>query len=208
MKTAWCRKMKASLLGFSRVIRTVALAASVAVSATGCGGPPSEKTSTLGEPGVVVGERVTVKGTVSLRGSTPYPVVLLELDNGGLASIKSNEFQAELESLAGMKVSIEGEVLPSSQDGPTAVRVLSYYILPLPSGEIPIVGVLDVRENQCVLETAEGRRYWLRGDFVALLADFAGAKVWVVGESQDAALPEKPKGSEPLWVTGYGVLSQ
>ncbi len=195
------------------IFKTMFLFAFLATAAAtiGCGGAKSQKTLGLGDPSgarVGVGDRVTVAGTLSLRGNMPHPVVLLELENGGFAVIQSSEFQGELEALSGMKVKIEGEVLPSPDDEPTAVKARSYQILPLPSGEVPIVGVLNFQEDRFLLEAADGKRYWLRGDFVTLLADFVGAKVWVVGKVGEVALPEKPADAEPLWVTGYGVLSE
>ena len=192
------------------IFKTMFLFAFVATAAAtiGCGGAKSQKALGLGEPRVGVGDRVTIAGTLSLRGNMPHPVVLLELENGGFAVIRSSEFQGELEALAGMRVKIEGEVLPSPDDEPTAVKAHRYQMLPLPSGEVPIVGVLDFQEDRCLLEAADGKRYWLRGDFVTLLEDFVGAKVWVVGKVGEAALPEAPPDTAPLWVTGYGVLSE
>jgi len=172
----------------------------------GCGGKQSQRVSSLGDAGA--GDRVSFAGTLSLRGNMPHPVIMLELENGGLVVIQSSEFQDELESLAGMRVKIEGEVLRSPDDEPTAVKAHRYQMLPLPSGEVPIVGVLNFQEDHCLLEAADGKRYWLRGDFVTLLADFVGAKVWVVGKVGEAALSEKHAETAPLWVTGYGVLSE
>jgi hypothetical protein len=205
--------MTPDVYSMGSIFKTMFLFAFVATAAAtiGCGGAKSKKDLGLGESGgarVGAGDRVTVAGTLSLRGNMPHPVVILELENGGLAVIQSSEFQGELEALAGMRVKIEGEVLPSPDDEPPTVKAHRYQMLPLPSGEVPIVGVLNFQEDQCLLEAADGKRYWLRGDFVTLLADFVGAKVWVVGKVGEATLPEQPADTAPLWVTGYGVLSE
>jgi hypothetical protein len=78
----------------------------------------------------------------------------------------------------------------------------------LPSGEVPLVGSVRVSDGQCVLETKDGKLYWIRGEFAEVIKGYEGGKVWVVGKIGDAALPEKPEGSVPMQVTGYGILSQ
>jgi hypothetical protein len=183
----------------------IALALMVAFTSVGCGGNKTKKATSLGDADV--GDLVTVAGTLSLRGSTPHTVLMLEMSDGGVVVIQSGTLQEELRSLAGMNLSIVGKVLPSIDSESPLVDAQSYELLALPSGEVPLVGTVLLRDGQCVLETADERLFWIRGDFVDVLKGYEGAKVWVVGTVGDAALPEKPEGSVPMQVTGYGVLS-
>jgi hypothetical protein len=109
--------------------------------------------------------------------------------------------------LSGMRVAIEGEAMPSIDGETPLINALRYRMLRLPSGELPVVGVLNVVDDECILEGTDGKRYWIRGDFTGVISDFDGAKIWIIGALGDLALPEKPKGTVPYWVTGYGVLS-
>ncbi len=172
----------------------------------GCGGEKAKKTSSLGD--AEAGEVVTVAGTLSLRGGTPHTFVMLEMDDGGVVVIQAGELHNELRALAGMRVSVDGKVMPSIDDESPLIDATRYELLALPSGEVPLVGKLSLRGGQCVLETADGKLYWVRGDFAAVLKGYDGSTVWVVGNVGDAALPEKPEGSVPIQVTGYGVLTQ
>ena len=182
-----------------------AAALTVAVVLAGCGGSKSKKSTTLGDAGV--GDWVKLAGTLSTRGSTPHTILMLETADGGVVVIQSKEIQDELVTLSGMNVSIEGKVLPSIDRESPVVDAQRYELLPLPSGDVPVVGVVRLRDGQCVLETADQKLYWIRGDFAEVLTGYEGSKVWVIGTVGDAALPEKPEGSVPMHVTGYGVLS-
>ena len=186
-------------------LAVVALAVMGAVTSAGCGGNKTKKSTGLGDADV--GDWVKVAGTLSMRGSTPHTILMLEMDGGGVVVIQSSKLQEELRTLAGMKLSIEGKVLPSIDGESPFVDAQSYELLALPSGEVPLVGTVLLRDGQCVLETADEKLYWIRGDFADVLMGYEGAKVWVVGTVGDAALPEKPEGSVPMRVTGYGVLS-
>ena len=186
-------------------LAVVALAVTAAVTSAGCGGNKTKKATSLGDADV--GDWVKVAGTLSMRGSTPHTILMLEIADGGVVVIQSSKLQDELRTLAGMKVSVEGKVLPSIDSESPRVDAQSYELLALPSGEVPLVGTVLLRDGQCVLETADEKLYWIRGDFADVLKGYEGAKVWVVGTVGDAALPEKPEGSVPMQVTGYGVLS-
>jgi hypothetical protein len=189
-----------------KTVRLLAvLAVTVAVATTGCAGNKTKKAAGLSESDV--GETVTVAGTLSLRGSTPLTVLMLEVVDGTVVVIQSNELQEELRALAGMTVSVEGKLLPWIDGESPLVDAQSYELMALPSGEVPVVGTVRLLDGQCVLEVADGKSYWIRGDFADLLKEYEGAKVWVVGKVGDAALPEKPEGSVPMHVSGYGILS-
>jgi hypothetical protein len=175
------------------------------VAAGGCAGKKTKRAASLEQ--AVAGDLVTVEGTLTLRGSMPHPLLVLEVENDGAVVIQSGDLQGELKRLAGMRVSIEGSVLPSIDGETPLISPLSYTLLALPSGEVPIVGVLTLVDDECVLN-ADGTRYWIRGEFTELIRDFKDARIWVVGSVGDAALPDKPEGTVPIWVTGYGVLSE
>jgi hypothetical protein len=189
------------------VVRAAVMASALtlAVASAGCGGNKSKQATSLGDADV--GDRVTVAGTLSTRGSTPHTILMLEMADGGVVVIQSSKLQDELRTLSGMNVSIEGKVLPSIDKESPLIDAHSYELLALPSGEVPLVGTVQLREGQCVLETADKKLYWIRGDFAEVLKGYEGSKVWVVGTVGGAALPEKPEGSVPMQVTGYGVLS-
>jgi len=83
-----------------------------------------------------------------------------------------------------------------------------YELMPLSSGEIPIVGVLSLEAGECVLETKDRKRYWIRGDLAAAIRQYEGARIWIVGERADTDAPNRPKKSTPFTPTGYGVLDE
>lgn len=171
--------------------------------APGCGGKKSAKGGTA----LLTGETLTVGGTLSLRGSTPFPELVLERDDGGIVLIQSSSIQDELKALSGMRVSVRGDVLESVADTPV-LDATSYELLRLDSGELPIVGIITMETPHCILTTRDGKRYWVRGDLRGVIRDYEGAKIWIIGSLGDAAMPDRPKNSVPFWVTGYGVLDQ
>ncbi len=184
---------------------TIAAAALVLFCAAGCGGKKAQEGTSAAE--AAVGELVKVEGTLSLRGSMPHATLVLEMDEDQIVLIDSKTIQEELKSLSGMRVALEGEAMPSIDGETPLINALRYRMLRLPSGELPVVGMLKVVGDRCILEGADGKRYWIKGDFTGVIKDFNGAKIWVIGALGDAALPDKPEGTIAYWVTGYGVLS-
>ena len=172
---------------------------------SGCGGKKTQKEMPAGA--AAVGELVQAEGTLSVRGSTPHTTLVLEVNDEEVIIVESKTIQEELKSLSGMRVAVEGESMPSIDGETPLINVLRYRLLRLPSGELPVVGVLSVVDDKCILESPDGKRYWIRGDFTGVISDFDGAKIWIIGTLGDAALPDKPEGTVPYWVTGYGVLS-
>ena len=189
---------------FGRTPRAARLAVALAITcaALGCGGRRAADGTAF-----VIGEPVEVQGTVSIRGSSPLPMVYLERDDDGPVIINSKTIQGELRSLSGMRVLVQGDVLRSLDGNTLTIDVKRYTLLPLPSGDVPVVGVVSVENDQCVLTTRDGIRLWLRGELVGVLRGYDAAKVWVTGALGDASLPERPTGSVPFWVVGYGVLA-
>ena len=183
----------------------VAAVALMLVYPVGCGGKKTQK-ETSAET-AVVGELVRVEGTLSIRGSTPHTTLVLETGDDEVVLIESKTIQEELKSLSGMRVAVEGESMPSIDGETPIINALRYRMLRLPSGELPVVGMLRVVGERCILDGADGKRYWIRGDFAGVIKDFDGSKIWVIGALGDAALPDRPEGTIPYWVTGYGVLS-
>ena len=173
----------------------------------GCGGKKAQK-ETSSAAGAVVGELVRVEGVLSLRGNAPHMMLALETEENEIILIESKTIQAELKSLSGMRVAIEGESMPSIDGETPLINALRYSMLRLSSGELPVVGTLSVVNDQCILDGLDGNRYWIRGDFTGVIKDFDGAKIWVIGALGDLAMPNKPKGTVQYWVTGYGVLSE
>jgi hypothetical protein len=186
-------------------IRKSMIAVALVFFVFGCGGTKSRKALSLDT--AKTGDIVTVEGRLSLRGSTPFPMLMLEIENSAVVLVESATLQAELKTLSGMDVSVEGVVLPSLDNETRALNVESYELLPLPSGDLPMVGTILIENDQCVLATWENKRYWIRGDFADVFRDFEGAKVWVAGTIGEYALPEQPPDSLPFKVIQYGVLS-
>jgi hypothetical protein len=151
------------------------------------------------------GEHVQLTGTLSLRGSQPFPLLVVETDGGETVVVESQTIEDELRELSGMRVSIEGEALARARGETLVVNALSYRLLALPGGEVPVVGLVLRQEDRCVLESADGKRYWIVGDLAAVIRDFEGAKVWVVGTP---SADEEAGELIPLRAAGYGVLSQ
>jgi hypothetical protein len=169
-----------------------------------CGGSKSRRAASL--EAAKAGDIVTLDGNLSLRGSTPFPMLMLQTD-GGFVLVESSDLGAELKSLTGMAIRIEAVVLPSLDNETRAVNARSYELLPLPTGETPVVGTVTVENDQCVLTTFDNRRYWIRGDFADVFRDFAGERVWVAGTVGEYALPEQPEETVPYKVQQYGVLT-
>jgi hypothetical protein len=183
-----------------------AVISAAVVGAMGCGGK-SKKTSAE-----VVGEPVIYEGILSLRGSHPFPQLVLELGDGRYVQIESDTVQEALKSLTSMRVAVEGEVIGMTkktkhQPAMPIVDASRFTLLRLPSGELPILGAVAVVDGECILTARDGgRRYWIRGDLTSVIREYNGETVWVIG-SQGAA-PNAPAGTTPYWVTGYGVLGQ
>jgi hypothetical protein len=190
-----------------RANRTIALLLG-AVLLYGCGGKSARAVNDLN--GITEGTFVRLEGELSLRGSTPFPTLVLLTTTGAAVTIdsRSSQIQHELKGLLSMRVVVEGTVVTSVD--PTLSRLdASYYeLLPLPGGEIPIVGTLTIEAEQCVLTATDGSRYWMCGDLVAAIREYDGACIWVVGEAAETTASERPKKSTPFTPTGYGVISE
>jgi len=181
---------------FRRAALAAAVALLAAVVVIACDG------KTRGRPRE--GDQMKLTGTLSLRGSQPFPTLVVETDDGGAVVVQSQTIQEELRELAGMRVSIDGKALAPIDGKTPVVNALSYELLALPGGEVPVVGLVVLQGDRCVVEGADGRRYWVVGDLAGIIRDFEGAKVWVAGTP---VADEAAGDLIPLRVTGYGVLS-
>lgn len=158
--------------------------------------------------GIEPGTRVRIEGTMSIRGSTPFTILVLETNDGEELTLgaSSPDITQALKNLGGMRVSVEGEVLTLM--GPTLprLRVERYDILPPAGAKDPVVGVATVENGACVVTTDEGTRYWIVGDLASALVEHAGARLWMVGKKTKRADGNRPSGSTPFTPTGYGVI--
>ena len=158
--------------------------------------------------GIPAGTRARVEGTMSFRGSTPFTILVLETEAGAVVALESRVpgLQRELRGLGGLRVAVEGAVLPRIDPGPPRLDAERYDLLPLPGGERPIVGVLEREDDACIVTTRENKRYWILGELAPALCDYVGARVWIVGHRASGGAVPKPKQSTPFTPTGYGVI--
>ena len=190
----------------NRIIRRTigaAFLAALAVGALGCG----KKAPMESLDAKVSGDLVVVEGTLTLRGTMPYPDMFLVMEDGTEVIIESKKLRGELRNLGGLPVAIEGKMKSMRNDLPR-VEATRYELLRLSTGEIPLVGILGIEGGALVLAATDGKRYWIRGDLVTVIGDYVGARVWIVGSKGDAGAAKQPPGAEAYWVTGYGVLNE
>lgn len=148
-------------------------------------------------------EPVEVAGTLSLRGSSPFPLLLLEAQGGDVYAVQSSSILSELKSLSGMEVSITGFLVEEEGGSPPVLVALTYRLLPLPGGEVPLVGKVRLAEGGCFLETEAGGSWQITGEFAVIFRELPGAKVWVIGETSDAG---EEHGT--IRVVGYGLIKR
>ena len=179
-------------------------AAVMLVWIAGCGGPSGGKGRDA-KPG----ETIYVEGNVSLRGSRPFPLLLLEAKDGAVYMIDTSPKAEELKNLDGMGVGVTAKVLPGVKGDAPALSVSSYSLLPLPSGEKPIVGVvyatLDLGDVRAAMEADDGSIWIIEGMFESVFLDLKGARVWIVGDRQWTN-NTKEGNFRMINVTEYGVI--
>jgi len=183
-----------------RLVFVLIAAAALSIGG-GCHEKQALKTDSLAS--AAVGEVVRFEGALSLRGSQPFPLLVLELDDGSAIRIESKTLQGELESLSGMNVAVEGDVMPPIDKMPV-VNATRYEMLRLPSGELPLVGEVSIAGDHCILTERDGTAHWIRGTLTPVIREYAGARIWVVGTVGEEAAGH----AKSYWVTGYGVLSE
>jgi hypothetical protein len=167
----------------------------------GCGGKKSQKASQKSVH--KSGTNVEMAGVISVRGSTPSTMVILETDDDEICTIQSSPIADELARLAGVRVRIEGIVRSPGGDGPILLDPKDYHILTLESGETPIMGWIAKVNGDLYLKDKEATEWLITGDLLSILSGFEGSKLWVVGKKR-----EMDASNREIRVTGYGVLSK
>jgi hypothetical protein len=164
-----------------------------------CGGANTRHAAGKGEAEKVKSAEIT--GELSVRGTTTEPIILLESEDGTIYTVQPSSVARELARLEGMRVVVEGEVRGPLGKGPLLFDARTYRILPLESGEEPIVGRVKMKNGQCILEEDNGTEWRITGDMISILTDFAGAKVWVIGKRWEADASKRQ-----IRVTGYSII--
>jgi hypothetical protein len=179
------------------------LIATGATGLTGCGGAQSGK-GHGGSPG----ETVYVEGKVSLRGSTPFELLLFEARDGMVYMIDTSPLADELKRLQDMTVGVTAKVLPSVKGDAQALSVVAYELLPLPTGERPILGVVVAASpDQVAMRTEEGATWVIEGGFKSVFLGLSGAKIWIVGDRQWAVNTNEGD-VRSINVTQYGIIRE
>lgn len=178
-----------------RLLPFVVMVAAITVALCGCGGSSGQGGSRS------VDEFVVVRGKLTELGGTPFSLLALETQSGKVYMIEQSSLAEELRTLTEMEVSVRGKVLRDSADEP-ALDVISYDLLALPSGEVPIVGVI---RSGGLIEDTNLVTWVIQGDFETLLQTFVGAKVWIVGVPMQSV--DRPDATyRAILVTEYGVI--
>jgi hypothetical protein len=191
-----------------RAILLVAAATSSGAVLAACGSGGVSVVNDFND--VEVGQHVSVDGVLSLRGSTPFTTLVVQMENGTVVAIDSDDdaMMTELRGLTGLTCEVRGKVVTPMTPGTAEIKATSYEVLPLPTGELPIVGLLSSEGDQCVLTTTKGKRYWIRGKLAGAIREYIGARIWIVGDRTDTDAPDRPRKSTPFTPTGYGVLDE
>ncbi len=166
-----------------------------------CGGANTRHASGKDQGEMV--NKAEVTGELSVRGTTTAPIILLEAEDGTVYTVQPSSIARELARLEGMRAVVEGEVRAPSGEGPMLFDARAYRILPLESGDVPIVGRITVMEGRCMLNETDGPQWRITGDLVSILTGFDGAKVWVIGKRWEADASKRE-----IRVTGYSVISR
>ena len=158
--------------------------------------------------GMDTGEHVKIEGTLSMRGSTPLTIMVLELSDHGEITLKSHDSDVEtqLRSLDGLHVALEGDVAARLDPEIPRLEVMHCELVAPPGGGNPVNGVITMENDACVFTTDGGKRYWMVGDLAPALCQHAGARVWIVGKKAKHPEGTKPRESTAFTPTGYGVI--
>ncbi len=184
------------------IIAAVLCCLLVLVGVPACGGSSAGKKQNA-DPG----DTIFVEGKVSMRGSLPFPILLLEAKDGFIYMIDSSPKAEELKRLDEMAVGVTAKVLPEVGGETPALSVLSYELLPLPTGEKPVVGVLYASPDGVALKADDGSAYVIEGEFEPVFTGLSGAKIWIVGE-QLSAVNTSRGNVRTIHVTQYGVIKE
>jgi len=166
----------------------------------GCGGSKGH--------GGSAGDTVHVEGKISLRGNLPFALLLLEGKDGVTYMIDTSPIAEELKHLNEMRVRVTAKVLPEVKGDAPALSVAAYELLPLSTGERPVVGiVVSTSPDQVVMRAEEGAIWVIEGEFKPVLVGFQGAKIWIVGDRQIAVSTDRGD-MRTIFVTEYGIIRE
>jgi hypothetical protein len=157
--------------------------------------------------GIAEGTRVRIEGMLSMRGSTPLTILVLEVDGAAITLKPHDEdIQQALKSLDGLRVALEGQVIPRFDSEIPRFEVYRYELLAPPGAGDPIIGLVALENGACVLTSDQNKRYWIVGDLAPALCQHTGARVWMVGKKSKHGEGTKPRESTAFTPTGYGVI--
>jgi hypothetical protein len=169
----------------------------------GCGGSAGGKRGAGS-----AGDTVYIEGQVSLRGSLPFALLLLEARDGKVYMIDVSPKADELKNLQGMAVGVTAKILPDVKGEAPALSVIRYDLLPLPTGEQPVVGIVVSASLENVTMKAEDDSIWeLEGSFKTVFLGLEGAKIWVVGEKL-STMNTGQGNFRSINVTEYGIIKE
>lgn len=175
----------------------------IATAHWGCGGSAGGK-----RDGESAGETIYVEGKVSLRGSQPFPLLLLEARDGRLYMIDASPKAEELKRLQDMAVGVTARVLPDVRGDAPALAIEAYELLALPTGERPVVGiVVGASPDHVTMRVDDGSVWLIEGEFKTVFLGLEGAKIWVVGDRRFAV---NTGGGDirSIHVTEYGIIME
>ncbi|HET6348466.1 MAG TPA: hypothetical protein VFH88_05210 [Candidatus Krumholzibacteria bacterium] len=173
-------------------------------------GPSHAGTRTVSTlDGLAPGTRVRMQGTIAVHGDTPLVVLVLRLKDTGEVTLKphSPDLEQELRNLDGLRVVVEGAVLPRLDPEIPRLEVDHYDMLAPPGAGDPIIGIVSTENDACIVTAGDGKRYWIAGDLAPALCDHDGARVWMVGKKSKSGHGAQPRGTTAFTPTGYGVLN-
>lgn len=160
--------------------------------------------------GLATGSHVRIEGVLSMRGSTPLTIMVLEVPDHPVVEITlephDENVHRQLRSLDGLRVVIEGDVIPRLDPGIPRLDVQRCNLVKAPDGGEPINGVVNMEDGACVVTADNGKRYWITGDLAPALCQHSGARVWMVGKKGKKGDGKKPRESTAFTPTGYGVI--
>ncbi len=132
-------------------------------------------------------EKETISGRLALIGNEPFTRLIcrfegnLKVEGPGAVQLEG-ELLAELLNLQGARVLLEGHRTGKLSEYRLPIFTVTGYQLLAVNGSQPIVGVLQKTKDRLVLDTGEGKRYFLSGPFSAQVEAYLGGKLWLTGQ--------------------------
>ena len=169
----------------------------------GCGGSAGGKRQSGS-----AGDTVYIEGKVSLRGSLPFALLLLEGNDGQVYMIDASPKADELKHLQDMPVGVTAKILPEVKGDAPALSVSAYELLPLATGERPVVGIVVTASPDQVAIMAEDDSVWvIEGEFETVFFGLEGAKIWIVGDRR-VSVNTSGGNLRTILVKEYGIIRE